>query len=90
MPTPQTTQLMDEPKRETQPSHTNIEKQVLSKLGRPEAQHRVQIRQLWPDHYRVNIFVGLNASIRIAHSYFLVTDGDGKVLTSTPAITRQY
>ena len=90
MPTQETTQLADEPRREPQQLHADLGKHVLRNLGRPSGQHRVQVRQLWPDHYRVNIFVGLDASTRIAHSYFLVTDRQGKVLNSTPAITRQY
>ncbi|HZY89899.1 MAG TPA: hypothetical protein VFE78_34070 [Gemmataceae bacterium] len=64
---------------------------VLRVLGQPGALHAVQVRQLWGDHYRVNVLVGADASsVRVAHSYFLVTDGDGNVLVSTPSITRQY
>jgi len=70
--------------------NANLGKHVLRSLGQPAGQYHVQIRQLWPEHYRVNIFVGLHVSTRIAHSYFLVTDKDGNVLHSTPAITRQY
>jgi hypothetical protein len=64
---------------------------VLQALGRPGAPYRVEVRRLWEEHYRVNVFLGADAaSARIAHSYFLVTDGDGNVLACTPAITRQY
>jgi hypothetical protein len=46
---------------------------------------------LWEDHYRVNVFVGVDAaSAKVANSYFLVADIDGNILTSTPKITRQY
>jgi hypothetical protein len=39
----------------------------------------------------VNVFVGDDAaSLKVAHSYFLQADGDGRVLTSSPAITRAY
>jgi len=64
---------------------------VLRALGPPDALHRVDIRRLWEDHYRVNIFVGPDgASARVAHSYFLVTDGNGNILASTPKIRREY
>jgi hypothetical protein len=49
------------------------------------------VRRVWGDRYRVNVFVGVNTpSARVAHSYSLQADGDGKVLTSTPAIARAY
>jgi hypothetical protein len=64
---------------------------VLRALGRPGALRGVHVRQLWEDHYRINILVGVDvASARVAHSYFLVADGDGNVLTATPKITRRY
>jgi hypothetical protein len=41
--------------------------------------------------YRVNVYVRADAaSYRVAHSYFLEADGDGKVLASIPSITRAY
>ena len=64
---------------------------VLSALGTPPGPHRVQVRRVWGDRYRVNVFVGESAAtLKVAHSYFLEADGDGKVLTSSPAITRSY
>ena len=64
---------------------------VIRALGLPDAWHRVQVRHLWEDHYRVNVLVGADAApARIAHSYFLVVDPAGAILTSTPTITRQY
>jgi hypothetical protein len=51
----------------------------------------VDVRQLWEQHYRVNVLVGVNlASARVAHSYFLVTDGDGNVVTAEPKLSRHY
>src|SRR5207244_4117813 len=48
-------------------------------------------RRVWADYYRVNVFVGADAaSAKVAHSYFVAADGDGKVIESTPAITRLY
>ena len=64
---------------------------VLRALGQPGAFQRVQVRQLWEDHYRVNVLVGGDAaSATIAHSYFLVVGDDGAILASTPTITRRY
>jgi hypothetical protein len=68
-----------------------IGKQVLNTLGQPDGLVKTQVRPLWHDHFRVNVFVGLDAaSAKVAHSYFLVVDGDGTIIASTPKITRQY
>jgi hypothetical protein len=68
-----------------------ISKQVIAALGLPARLHEVQVRRLWDDHYRVNVFVGLDAaSARVANSYFLTVDRDGHIVTSKPEITRMY
>src|SRR5207253_2305820 len=68
-----------------------IGEQVVHKLGSPDDLFRVQVRSLWKDHYRVNVFVGKDAtSARVANSYFLVVDDDGNIVTSSPKIARQY
>jgi len=64
---------------------------VLCKLGRPDDLHRVQVKCVWGNNYRVNVFVGPDAvSSKVAHSYFLKADGNGKILSYDPAITRVY
>jgi hypothetical protein len=76
---------------DTDDSFAAISEHVLRTLGRPADYHRVVVRRLWAGHYRVNVLVGNDVtSTTIAHSYFLVTDDDGKVSGSTPAITRRY
>jgi hypothetical protein len=68
-----------------------IRDNVMHDLGRPAALHQVQVRLLWDNHFRVNVFVGADAaSAKVADSFFLQTDGDGKVLVSAPPITRRY
>jgi len=68
-----------------------IRRQVIQALGRPTDLRNVQVRKVWKHHYRVNVIVGVNAgSIRVANSYFLVTDGDGSLIAATPKITKQY
>jgi hypothetical protein len=68
-----------------------IRDHVLRALGRPAADHRVVVRRLWADHYRVNVLVGADVTTTtIAHSYFLVTDDQGHVSGATPAIIRRY
>jgi hypothetical protein len=64
---------------------------VINSLGQPGNLHMVQVRNLWEDHYRVNVFVGSDAgSAKVAHSYFLVTDVNGNIVTSNPKITKKY
>src|SRR5438045_4003027 len=68
-----------------------VRDKVMSELGSPTDLHRVQVRSLWANHFRLNVFIGPDAvSSRVAHSYFLEADGDGKILSSCPAITRAY
>jgi hypothetical protein len=68
-----------------------IGEQVIHTLGEPASLLKVSVRPLWANVYRVNVFVGPDAvSARIANSFFLTVDGDGKIAASTPKITRQY
>jgi hypothetical protein len=68
-----------------------IGERVIQALGEPGGLHRVQVRHLWGDHYRVNVLVGVDAaSATIAHSYFLVTDGAGHILAATPKLSKRY
>jgi hypothetical protein len=67
-----------------------IGRRVMLSLGQPGDLRGVQVRWLWEDRYRVNVVVGADACIKVAHSYFLVADGEGNIVVSTPKITRQY
>jgi hypothetical protein len=92
MPTKQQDkQEKEQRKQETHLLNAVIGKQVMRTLGEPGELRSVQVRPLWEDHYRVNVLVGPDAaSVKVAHSYFLVADGQGNVVTSTPRITKQY
>jgi hypothetical protein len=72
--------------------HDNlIGKRVLAALGQPPELHRLYVRQLWEDRYRVNIVIGEDvASAKIVHSYFVVSDGAGNIVLSIPEIKKQY
>ena len=64
---------------------------VLSDLGNPMGAHRVQVKSVWGNFYRVNVFTGPDiASFKVAHSYFLQADLNGKILMSSPAIVKVY
>lgn len=68
-----------------------ISKQVFSSLGQPDNLQSLQVRHLWTDHFRVNIFIGADAaSAQLAHSYFLNVNSDGNILSSEPVIKRVY
>jgi hypothetical protein len=84
-------QATDREKRGRQQRETAIGMHVMDSLGQPGDLHSVQVRPLWDDHYRVNVLVGVHVtSVRVAHSYFLVADGNGNIVESTPNITKQY
>jgi hypothetical protein len=82
----------DDPEGGTQERrNAHVGEQVLRALGKPGDLLKVQVRLLWEKYYRVNVFIGADAaSGTVAHSYFVVADGDGKVLDSTPKIERRY
>jgi hypothetical protein len=64
---------------------------VVQSLGAPADLLKVQVRPLGRDRYRVNVFVGKDPSTaRITDSFFLTTDDEGKILTSSPEIARLY
>lgn len=68
-----------------------IGQHVILALGQPSAYHRVQVRPLWDDRYRVNVLVGPDSSsARVAHSFFLVADGEGRISNSNPEIRKRY
>jgi hypothetical protein len=68
-----------------------LEAEVRTRLprgpGRSFTPLRVQVRRLWENHYRVNVYVGGEGpTATIAHSFFLVADATGAVLASTPTM----
>ena len=80
---------IEEHKRDT--LNALIGEQVMHTLGKPDALHNVQVRRLWVDCYRVNVFIGANATLaKIANSYFVRADSDGNILRSSPKITKLY
>jgi len=84
-------QTSDSEKQERQQISALIGKTVLHTLGQPGNLIRVQVRTLWGDYFRVNVLVGPDvASVKIAHSYFLLADAEGNILSSTPKIVKKY
>ena len=68
-----------------------IGENVLHGLGHPNNLYAVRVKQVYGDKYRVNVYVRADAvTYKVAHSYFLETDPSGKILTSSPTITRLY
>jgi hypothetical protein len=68
-----------------------IREQVVHSLGTPDDLLKVEVLRVGSDRYRVNVFVGKDLiSGRITDSFFLTTDGEGNILTSSPEIVRVY
>lgn len=77
-------------KQERQQLDSALGRSVVSCLESTGDIQRVQVRLLWQNRYRVNVYVGADAaSVRIASSYFLVTDEVGNIIESSPALVRQ-
>ena len=91
MPTnQQEKQHRDQEKQKRDELNATIRRHVIGTLGQQADLHKVQVRRLWENYYRVNILVGPDAaSAKVAHSYFLKVDGDGKIIESTPNIQRR-
>jgi len=67
-----------------------IREQVIGMLGEPLDLLSVAVRPLWDNNYRVNVFAGKDvASARIANSFFLAVDADGRILTCNPTIPKR-
>jgi hypothetical protein len=68
-----------------------IREQIIHGLGEPRDLLKVQVRPLWNNYYRANVFTGTDAvSAQITDSYFLTADDDGAIIASTPEIARKY
>ena len=67
-----------------------IRDKLLRKLGEPTGLFRVQVKSLWGDFYRANVFVGTFSDSKVAHSYFLKATPDGEIVTSVPPLKREY
>jgi len=82
---------IEQKKQETELREAVIRENVLVTLGRPDELLRVQVTRVGNTNYRVNVFVGPDAtSCKVAHSYFLEADGNGKILSSSPVLARMY
>jgi hypothetical protein len=89
--TPKNEQQKNLEQDKRQMMNTLIEEQVIHALGEPRDLLKVWIRPLWENNYRVNVITGKDfASSRIANSFFLAVDADGRIRTSFPEITKQY
>ena len=77
-------------RRERAACKKRIGERVIKALGDSDHFRTVQVRSLWDQHYRVNVFIGADAaSAKIAHSYFVETDLEGNIIESTPRINVQ-
>lgn len=81
----------DDSKQLDEHMKSEISKHVFQNLGQPGHLQSLQVRHLWNDKYRVNVLLGVNAaSANVAHSYFMSVDNDGRIISSTPLITKLY
>jgi hypothetical protein len=78
-------------KHQREELNASVRQQVLRALGAPGDLRQTQVRHLWDHCYRVNVFVGAEPNTaRIAHSYFVLVDGEGSVIECRPKLTKQY
>ena len=70
-----------------------VAKWVLGQLGQPSALLKVEVRKLWGQNFRVNVFTATDnqralPTVEIPDSFFVTVCDDGYV--SRPAIERKY
>jgi hypothetical protein len=64
---------------------------VMSALGVPADFLRVSARLIRTGRYRVNVFAGAHwGAARVAHSFFVTADGNGRILASAPPVAREH
>lgn len=91
-----TTTLTREPRKDLEQHQrealqTLIGEQIIHTLGAPVDLVQLQVRRLWENYFRVNVFIGRDiTSAKIANSYFVQADSDGNIVESTPRIMKQY
>ncbi len=76
----------------------SIKEQVFEKFGKPPKLHNAIVVKISDFAYRVNLWVIANKGGEysfmpaqvLAHSFFVKTDSDGKIVESNPEITKQY
>ena len=70
-----------------------IADRVFERLGKPRDLFRIQIRPLWSDYFRVNVYREVEASqalprVEMTDSFFVTTDHES--FTARPVIERKY
>jgi hypothetical protein len=70
-----------------------IADRVFERMGKPRDLFRIQIRPLWGEYYRVNVYRETGASeaiprIEMTDSFFVTTDHE--TMTTRPAIAKKY
>lgn len=91
LPTAHPDEGADTEQRAAERRYTAIVRSVIDALGRPTDFLRATVRPVAGQNYRVNVVTGLDAaSARIAHSFFVTADENGKVNGSTPVIQKCY
>ena len=90
MPKAPPSEQENEPVRDTSMNDL-IGRQVMGSLGLPKDLLKVRVHPIGADRYRVNVVTGKDfATGRIANSFFLTTDGNGKIVSSSPQIVKLY
>jgi hypothetical protein len=68
-----------------------LSKKVIDLLGIPSRFLSTRVQEVWPNHYRVNVYVGqLGGLVKVAHSFFVTTDSQANIIQSSPQIKRHY
>jgi hypothetical protein len=89
--TPQPTQQDDTGPHIPEALRDLIGEKVVHAIGFPDDLLWIHVKPLWKGRFRVNVFVGKDAtSARVAHSYFVVADDEGDIITSSPELVRRY
>ena len=82
---------VDKDKGKREKLNALIGEQVMHTLGEPGNLLKVQVRPLWENYYRVNVFVGKDGAFAtISNSYFVQAGSDGTIVTTTPKLLKQY